>query len=390
MKPASTRDRAAENDGKAFLRPAERVREYILTHYDRPGAKDGARLPSVRRLATELNVSTATVQGIFQKLAAEGRIRSQVGNGSFFVTGKPDNAVLKIGVNIPVPEGGPPSFWTYQIYGGLLHGAFQAGRMVALKPLPPGALEKQEEADLFLRDSRQMDGFVLFHTTFHRRLRRLCEESSRPYVYLNPPSESETANFVSPDYYQGSRRLGEIFSTTGRRRVALLMWPSCEASVSVRLRCAGMAAGLAGALADGGGLSIHTADDNGEEAGHRLMADVLRKLKKAPDAVYCAGDLLAHGAVRALEAAGLSIPGDVAVVGGNGLARDHNPRHRLTGMRQPHEQAGEELLNLLTARIENGGASLPGRFLPVGFHPGSTTGEAENQLLREAGNSLST
>src|ERR1043166_2759635 len=66
-------------------RPSERVFEYLLAEFDRPELKHGSRLPTMREIANRLGVSQPTVQGVFRKLADEGRIVTKVGNGSFLV-----------------------------------------------------------------------------------------------------------------------------------------------------------------------------------------------------------------------------------------------------------------------------------------------------------------
>ncbi|MBI4025526.1 MAG: substrate-binding domain-containing protein [Verrucomicrobia bacterium] len=101
----------------------------------------------------------------------------------------------------------------------------------------------------------------------------------------------------------------------------------------------------------------------------------------APDAIYCAGDLLALGAVRALRERGLRVPKDVSVVGAAGVDLSGTLCPRLTATRQPLEQIGEELLAMLCQRIEQGGAAVTGRILPMPFTGGGTTRPEENVLL---------
>jgi LacI family transcriptional regulator len=55
------------------------------------------------------------------------------------------------------------------------------------------------------------------------------------------------------------------------------------------------------------------ADDFGAQAGYRAMGTLLRQGR--PDALLCANDLLAFGALRCLAEAGLRVPEDVRVVG---------------------------------------------------------------------------
>ncbi len=363
--------------GGDLRRPAEKVLHYVLSEFDGPDLP--ARLPSIRQLARQLSVSAATVQGVFQRLAKEGRIRVEVGNGSFLVAPpEEERPVYKIGTNVPVHPGGIPDEWTYKIYAGILHGTLQASRPVAIRPLPPEALQDERNGEEFLKNSREMDGFILLpNLVFDRRLQRICNETGRPYVHLNPPTEVTTADFVSPDYFGGSRRLGEAFRKAGRRRVALVMWPAYDDSVSVRLRCAGMAAGLMKGL-DKTALRLYV---DKERSCYDVVRQILENDREIPDAMYFAGDAPALDAIKAIEEKGLRVPEDVSVVGGNGLGFNTDPARRLTGLRHPLERLGEEVVGMLCKRLERGGTPVPGRFLPVDFNIGDTTLPEENAVL---------
>lgn len=363
----------------ATLRPAERVRHYLLASFEAKERAEGERLPSVRQVATELGVSTATVQSVFHRLAEEGRIRSEAGSGSFWISSKKE-AVLNIGLNIPVPQGGLPSDWTYQIYGGIMHGILQSPVPIILRPLPAEALESEEGGAKFLEESRRLDGFILYPSRFSRRLRRICEEEGRPVVDLNPSSETATANFVSPDYYGASRLLTRALRQRGRRRLALLVSPDLEESVSVRLRCAGAAAGVGEALGRTVEMRIFETESRDEEAGRQAVQRMFAEGYR-PDGIYCAGDALAGGALEELAARGVNVPKDASVMGGHGLGLHGGNSAALTSMRHALDQLGAELVNMLLKRIDADGAPQPGMFLPPIFNIGSTTRSCENALL---------
>lgn len=368
--------------GEVSLRPTERVIRYLISEFDRPQLGKECRLPSVRKLAEQLQVSNTTVQKAFQKLAKEGRIQSEVGNGSFFIPkGANGNPSLRIGLNIAVPRGASPSDWIYQVYGGIFHGVMEASHSLTLQSLPHEAFEKEDYWRKLQAECRELDGFILFPFTYSKRLRALYESEGRPYVDLNPPSEGTTANFVSPDYYEASRRLGTVWRRTGRRRIALVMRPGLEQSVSVRLRCSGFLAGVGDALGDSVAVRMLSLAGADQASGNALMRDLLAKGDYVPDAIYCAGDKLAFGVLDAIRERGLSVPDDISVVGGNGLGMRSDPSRRLTGMSHPLEALGEELIRMLMERITTGCRPVPGRFLSVSFVAGETTRAEENALL---------
>lgn len=69
------------------------------------------------------------------------------------------------------------------------------------------------------------------------------------------------------------------------------------------------------------------------EGGYRAMQSLLRS-HPAPRAIFAASDLLAVGVLRALHEAGLSVPGDVAIVSFDGSIESDYSWPRLTSVRQ--------------------------------------------------------
>lgn len=369
--------------GLAARRPAERVRRYLLEDFANRDPADGNRLPSVRQVARHMEVSTATVQSVYQKLAEEGRIYSEVGSGSFWKEIKEkEEKVLKFGINLPVPQGDLPSDWTYRIYGGILYGILQSRQQIVLRSLPWEALESEEVGKEFMEESRTLDGLILFPCQYNRRLRRICEEENRPVVDLNPSSETATSNFVSPDYHSASRMIASALRRAGRRRLAVIVSPPLEQSVSVRLRCAGFAAGLGDSQGREVELRICSMTDREQETGRRAVRELLAG-GFSPDGIYCAGDELANGALTALREEGLRVPDEVSVLGGNGLGLQSSPSATLTGMQHLLDDLGAKLVAMLLRRVELGAADVPGIYMRPIFNIGSTTRPEENAILEE-------
>jgi LacI family transcriptional regulator len=69
-----------------------------------------------------------------------------------------------------------------------------------------------------------------------------------------------------------------------------------------------------------------------------------------PDAIVCANDLIAVGALGALRSAGVDVPGKVRIVGFDNTPLAEAMSPRLTTVQQPIDQMGREALHLLTQR----------------------------------------
>jgi LacI family transcriptional regulator len=82
------------------------------------------------------------------------------------------------------------------------------------------------------------------------------------------------------------------------------------------------------------------------EGGYRAGLELL-KSDPLPDAVFACSDLMAVGLLRALHEAGVSVPGDVAVVSFDGTAESEFSWPPLTVMRQPIQEMAQAAVDLI-------------------------------------------
>ncbi|WP_348525364.1 substrate-binding domain-containing protein [Luteimicrobium album] len=73
------------------------------------------------------------------------------------------------------------------------------------------------------------------------------------------------------------------------------------------------------------------------------------------DAVFAASDLMAQGALRVLQSAGRSVPGDVSVIGFDDLGVAAATTPPLTTLRNPVEQMARTATNVLLDELEGRG-----------------------------------
>jgi LacI family transcriptional regulator, repressor for deo operon, udp, cdd, tsx, nupC, and nupG len=83
------------------------------------------------------------------------------------------------------------------------------------------------------------------------------------------------------------------------------------------------------------------------------QAATARLLRHGVTGVICASDVLALGAIRAVRRAGLSVPGDVSVVGYDDSAFMNCTDPPLTTVRQPIESMGKAAVALLVNQMDN-------------------------------------
>jgi LacI family gluconate utilization system Gnt-I transcriptional repressor len=91
-----------------------------------------------------------------------------------------------------------------------------------------------------------------------------------------------------------------------------------------------------------------------------------------PEAIHYLNDAMAIGGLRALDAAGISVPEGVAVIGFNGTALRHSVRTRLTTIEVPLHEVGERAALALTRPAEE--VTGPGvDLVPLRLIAGTTT-----------------
>ena len=85
-------------------------------------------------------------------------------------------------------------------------------------------------------------------------------------------------------------------------------------------------------------------------SGYRAMRELMRKDPR-PDAVFCANDLMAIGALDCIHELGLSVPADVALVGFDDIDAAALVSPALTTVRNPSYETGHSAGQLLLSRM---------------------------------------
>ena len=196
-----------------------------------------------------------------------------------------------------------------------------------------------------------VDGVILVSLHGDDPLPEQLVASRIPSVVLGRPSRGVDVDYVDADNRDGGRRATAHLIQRGRRRIATIAGPKDMVAGIDRL------AGYRDALADAelpvdDGL-IATGDFT--QAGGEAAMERLLKARPDLDAVFCASDLMAVAALGALQAAGRRVPEDVAVVGYDDSPLATTTRPTLSSVRQPIEDMGREMVNLLSGSIEQNG-----------------------------------
>ncbi|MGV9307532.1 LacI family DNA-binding transcriptional regulator [Nonomuraea sp. NPDC003727] len=203
--------------------------------------------------------------------------------------------------------------------------------------------EEHERLEHYLT-GQHVDGVLLLSLHGEDPLPGRLETMGVPTVLGGRPVGLDAFSYVDVDNRAGARQAVKHLLAAGRSRVATIAGPQ-DMGVGVD-RLAGYRDAL---LASGMGELVAFGDFS-EESGEQAMRELLAA-HPGLDAVFAASDLMATGAMRALKAAGRSIPGDVAVVGFEDSKVALHTDPPLTTVHQPTELMGRQMAHLLVARI---------------------------------------
>ena len=206
---------------------------------------------------------------------------------------------------------------------------------------------------------QHVDGVLLLSLHEDDELPDRIRAAGLPVVVGGRSSEAVAAGFVDVDNVQGAALAVAHLVERGRTRIATIAGPSDMVAGSSRLR--GYAAALAEADRPLDGRLVEHGDFS-QESGVAAMRALLER-DPALDAVFCANDLMAVGALQALREVGRRVPEDVAVVGFEDapIARSAHPP--LTTVHQSSEEMGREMVALLLATMAEPDGDHPGRML---------------------------
>ncbi|MFI0510907.1 DNA-binding LacI/PurR family transcriptional regulator [Streptomyces canus] len=196
---------------------------------------------------------------------------------------------------------------------------------------------------------RRVDGVLLVSVHEHDPLPGLLEDMGLPTVLAGRRSRDESLSHVHSDNAGGAAAAVKHLLARGRRTVATISGP-LDMDVA-RSRLQGWREALEKAGHEATDRLVTSADFT-EEGGAAAMRSLLERVPDL-DALFVASDVMAAGALAELRRQGRRVPDDVAVVGFDDsiIARHTNPP--LTTVRQPVEEIGAMIAQILLEEIDD-------------------------------------
>ena len=194
--------------------------------------------------------------------------------------------------------------------------------------------------------TKDADGVIIFQDV-DQQLVHAIESYSIPCIVLDSYANQEGVLRIGTDACAFSREAVEYLISKGHTRIAII----CSSYISDYWRQ--VYDGFVSAMLDQK-LMINpawiqnTAAD--EASAYQCMEQIL-KHDPLPTAVFCVGDIYAISAMRCIKDHGMSIPGDISVMGADNIIPSRFCEPALTTVNLSKHDMGRRALEMLVRRI---------------------------------------
>jgi LacI family transcriptional regulator len=198
--------------------------------------------------------------------------------------------------------------------------------------------------------SKKVDGLLLIAASQPSEQLRHLVDTGPPAIVVDRELDDLPVSQVMVANHHGGYLAGRHLVELGHRVVGVIAGPGGLGTSAKRLD------GFRSALADAGIAIDGNLVERGDfrAAGGRTAMEVLLDMRPRPSAVFAENDLMALGALSAAHAAGLEIPGDLSVVGFDGIAFGADVTPPLTTVVQSTSAIAATAVELLLDQLAQG------------------------------------
>jgi LacI family transcriptional regulator, repressor for deo operon, udp, cdd, tsx, nupC, and nupG len=249
---------------------------------------------------------------------------------------------------LAVPAISEPYFG--ELAHAMIEGAALSGYTVLIDETHGAAEQEGVVAEGF--QVRLIDG-IIFSPLSMTGPQIAARRDRTPMVLIGEHATSEDAglDLVTIDNVASAEEATRHLLQAGRRRIAFLGYQAWRPRGTGQLRLKGYEQALRSArLPVDRGLVLE-ADAFSREQGEARVTELLPRIREV-DALVCANDLLAVGAIRALRRAGVSVPDEVAVLGWDGTPEGAFTQPSLTTVAPDKQALARTAIDALLRRIE--------------------------------------
>lgn len=200
-----------------------------------------------------------------------------------------------------------------------------------------------DEVNQFLEYN--VEGVIVTDALLTTSVESYFNENNIPIVMFNRYNPNSFTHAVYCDNVDGGYQIGKYLIETGHRSIAFISGTHNTSTSKDREK------GFRNALVESGVNLITDDGDYTYEGGFQAALRLLSSINR-PDAIFCANDIMALGAIDAAKEIGMSIPKDVSIIGFDDISLAAWFGYSLTTWKQPVNQMVEETIKMLLNLID--------------------------------------
>jgi DNA-binding LacI/PurR family transcriptional regulator len=195
----------------------------------------------------------------------------------------------------------------------------------------------------------RVDGIITAHPILSEEAAEQCEKIGVPIVLFNGRVRSNWVSSVCCDNVAAGRDVADLFLKYGAKRFGYIAGGQETPANQDR------SAGFIDRLKEHGVSDIKSISGNFRyEDGYQAALELMRQ-KRLPQAIFCANDMMAIGAIDALrKEAGVRIPQEVMIAGFDDIPAAAWASYSLTTVRQEVARMVQEAVAILQTKAAGG------------------------------------
>ena len=334
------------------------VRSILVDEIGQGLYQAAGRLPPERLLAERFGVSRTSIRECLKSLVDDGILVRHVGRGTFFASDAakrggtqklPGHLAFLIGENI--------FRFVQPGYTRILIGAEQVCRQVGYRLLFHSVGEEETDPQLGLRQADPgISGALVTGGLRAKTLERIAAWEV-PIVMTDLIIEGEKTSAVGADYASGTQQALSHLAHLGHTRIGFIGFPNSEKYQAYWRTLERLELAYNPHLVQF--LNLPDLAPGIIEGFHAMQT--LLKAPVRPTAILATNDLVAIGAIEALQLSDIRVPGEISVIGYDDLGE--NVKMPLTTIQSFPEEVGRiaahMLIDKLAGRATNHRVALP-------------------------------
>jgi len=326
-------------DRNSLVPPYRQIKDHIKDCIDKGDLKENHTISSVREIALEAGVSVATVQKAFSELKHENIIYAKAGSGYFVA--KQSSISKNVFIFLPSSR---LTFYTY-----ILDGIFETNRNynlnIQIYSLETDKLAWNEKTIQQLQKARRDKCSVIFIEEAFGEMRRECLNTAKKVPFVTIEWILENSINIVNDYRQAGTAMVD-YLVTKRNAKSILVLKGRGKQYNARERLTGMQdAAKKHNLVEGKNIIYINTDFNALSAYGTINEYYPGKFKC--DAVICANDYEAMGAIGAFLEKRILVGKDVSLIGFGNMIDNVTSYIPLTTMDQQLKLIGSKAISAI-------------------------------------------